>query len=447
MHHPHVVQLYEVSYIQIIDTQKQIYCIMEYCGGGDLFEYILKNKKLTEYETCKIFTQIISGLDYIHKKGIAHRDMKPENVLLDYYKNVKIVDFGLSNLYKSGELLKTSCGSLCYAAPEMIIGTRYDGCKADIWSCGVILYTMVCGYFPFDGANKTIIYSKIVGSEFMMPEHLSSDLKDLLRSILHKNPENRISIELMKKHNWFVTRNQGIVNINESQSPIDKSILNQMNLFGLDSKQVKKNLVANIHDHLTATYKLLYAKYTRTGGKNTDLNSSISKENTQRASNSIHITQRSVSPTVTLKEDLLSLRKNKGRANSIVASLETSFVVSSTPEVLNSSVYTYRQNAKYPNLSLYSNIRKTSNTPTPSVTKYDKRISNLGRNSMHERTSISNKPGQRISPVPPMTRKNLPYLYDDLNSSVKYSLSPTPIMTKPNRNSRFLRKLRKRNEI
>jgi serine/threonine protein kinase len=421
---------------------------MEYCGGGDLFEYILKNKKLSEYEACKIFSQIISGLEYIHKKGIAHRDMKPENILLDYYKNVKIVDFGLSNLYKSGEMLKTSCGSLCYAAPEMILGARYDGCRADIWSCGVILYTMVCGYFPFDGANKTIIYSKIVSSDFNVPDALSNDLKDLLRNILNKNPESRISIEQMKKHIWFVARNQTITTHCETQNPIDKNILQQMNLFGLDAKQVKKNLLANLHDSLTATYKLLYSKHIRTGGKSTDLNNSITREIAQKVSNSIHVINRSVSPTVTLKEDLLTLRKRNVRANSIAASLESSMVIptSTTPDILNTTIFNYKQTSQYPKLSKYSNFRKSSNTPTPTLTKYDKRHSKLDQIRLRDHTPASNRAGQRISPVPGV-KKNLPSLYDDLNNSVRYSHSPTPIFSKPNKASRFLNKLRKRPDL
>jgi len=422
---------------------------MEYCGGGDLFEYILKNKKLSEYEACKIFSQIISGLEYIHKKGIAHRDMKPENILLDYHKNVKIVDFGLSNLYKSGEMLKTSCGSLCYAAPEMILGTRYDGCRADIWSCGVILYTMVCGYFPFDGANKTIIYSKIVSSDFNVPDALSSDLKDLLRSILNKNPENRIGIEHMKKHTWFIARNQSITSHCETQNPIDKNILQQMNLFGLSAKQVKKNLIANLHDSLTATYKLLYSRHIRTGGKSTDLNISITKEIAHKVSNSIHVKNRSVSPTVALKEDLLTLRRRNVRANSIAASLESSMVVptSTTPDILNTTIFNYKQTSQYPKISQLSNLRRSSNTPTPTLTtKYDKKHSKLDKIRLRDQTPATNRHGQRISPVPAV-KKILPSLYDDLNSSVKYSPSPTPNLTKPNKATRFLNKLRKRHDL
>jgi 5'-AMP-activated protein kinase, catalytic alpha subunit len=127
--HPNIIQLYE-----IIETQKQLYLIMEYANGGELFDYIVNNSKIEEKEACHIFQQIISGIEYIHKLNVVHRDMKPENLLLDNEKTIKIVDFGLSNTFKEDEPLKTACGSPCYAAPEMIAGKVYDGTKADIWS-------------------------------------------------------------------------------------------------------------------------------------------------------------------------------------------------------------------------------------------------------------------------------------------------------------------------
>lgn len=110
--------------------------------------------------------QILAGVEYIHKNGIVHRDLKPENLLLDHNKNIKIVDFGLSNQYKPGEKLKTACGSPCYAAPEMIAGKKYECLGADIWSCGIILYAMLCGYLPFEDANTSKLYKKIMAGEY-----------------------------------------------------------------------------------------------------------------------------------------------------------------------------------------------------------------------------------------------------------------------------------------
>ena len=134
---------------------------MEFISGGELFDHIVKSTRLKEPEACKYFQEVISGVEYLHRLKVVHRDLKPENLLLDDSKNIKIVDFGLSNTYKEKELLKTACGSPCYAAPEvaitilyikkkMIAGQKYTGIKVDIWSCGVILFASLCGYLPFE---------------------------------------------------------------------------------------------------------------------------------------------------------------------------------------------------------------------------------------------------------------------------------------------------------
>ena len=138
---------------------------MEYANGGELFDYIVKKTRVDEVESCNYFQQIISGIDYIHKLNIVHRDMKPENLLLDHKNKIKIVDFGLSNTYKDEEMLKTACGSPWYAAPEMIAGKSYAGPRADIWSCGVILYALVCGFLPFEDQNTSNLYKKILAGE------------------------------------------------------------------------------------------------------------------------------------------------------------------------------------------------------------------------------------------------------------------------------------------
>jgi 5'-AMP-activated protein kinase catalytic alpha subunit len=139
---------------------------MEYASGGELFDYIVANIRVSEQEGCKFFQEIIAGIEYIHKLNIVHRDLKPENLLLNYDKSIKIVDFGLSNTYKENELLKTACGSPCYAAPEMIAGKKYKGVEVDIWSSGVILFAVLCGYLPFEDPNTANLYKKILAGEF-----------------------------------------------------------------------------------------------------------------------------------------------------------------------------------------------------------------------------------------------------------------------------------------
>ena len=142
---------------------------MEFAKGGELFEYIVKHTKVDEVQACKFFQQIISGVEYISKLKIVHRDLKPENMLLDYDNSIKLVDFGLSNTYKNKELLKTACGSPCYAAPEMIAGKRYNGTNVDIWSCGVILFALLSGYLPFEDPNTSNLYKKILSADYQLP--------------------------------------------------------------------------------------------------------------------------------------------------------------------------------------------------------------------------------------------------------------------------------------
>ena len=196
--HPHIIQLYE-----IIETPKQLYLIMEYASGGELFDFIVQNQRIKEPEACRFFHQIIAGVEYLHKLGIVHRDLKPENLLLDHRKNIKIVDFGLSNTYKAGETLKTACGSPCYAAPEMIAGKRYLGSNVDIWSCGVILFAMICGYLPFEDPNTANLYKKILNGEYTIPKFVSAESRDLITNILNTDPEKRFKISDIRKHPWF----------------------------------------------------------------------------------------------------------------------------------------------------------------------------------------------------------------------------------------------------
>lgn len=151
----------------------------------------MANQRVKEPEACNFFNQIIAGVEYLHKLNIVHRDLKPENLLLTHDKYIKIVDFGLSNTYKTGETLKTACGSPCYAAPEMIAGKRYFGSQVDIWSCGVILYALICGYLPFEDPNTTNLYKKILNGDFKIPKFLSVDAQDILKKILNTDPEKR----------------------------------------------------------------------------------------------------------------------------------------------------------------------------------------------------------------------------------------------------------------
>ena len=176
---------------------------MEYASGGELFDYIVSKRSLPENESCKYYQQIISGIEYLHKLQIVHRDLKPENLLLDSNKNIKIVDFGLSNLYEKNELITTPCGSPSYAAPEMLAGKKYNGLMVDIWSSGIILYAMLCGYLPFDEENNEVLYKNIQAGHYEIPKNISSSANDFLKKILNVDPIGRFNIQQIKEHSWF----------------------------------------------------------------------------------------------------------------------------------------------------------------------------------------------------------------------------------------------------
>jgi len=203
MHHVNVVRTYE-----IVSTDTTFYIFMDFCAKGELFNYIVKKRHLSEEKSAFFYYQLVNGIEYIHKKGVCHRDLKPENLLLTEKMKLKIIDFGLSN-YFTGNLLETPCGSPCYASPEMVIGNKYNGFCIDIWSSGIILYAMLCGYLPFEEADNDeyneILFRNIVECNIEYPtEFITPIAKDLLKKILVKDPRKRITIEEIKQHNFYL---------------------------------------------------------------------------------------------------------------------------------------------------------------------------------------------------------------------------------------------------
>ena len=266
LRHKNIVHLYNV-----LNTSSTIYLVMEHIKGKELFEIIVRKKRLSEMESLKYFQQLISGIEYLGKIRVAHRDLKPENLLIDSNDNLKIADFGLSNMYKHNELLSTACGSPCYAAPEMLAGEKYFGLSADIWSSGIILYTMLCGRLPFEDKNNEILYKKIKEGNFKIPEFLSENAKDFLQKILVVDPKKRYNISQIKKHPWFNQLDQrkymskGLL-LNKYIVPIDEDIVNKMeNEYEYNSKEVRLNLLGNKHNHITTTYYLILKKKIKDG--------------------------------------------------------------------------------------------------------------------------------------------------------------------------------------
>lgn len=197
--HPNIINLYEV-----IDTKRFVFLIMEYASGGELFDFIVKHNRVDEEAAAVFFHQIINGMEYCHNSNVIHRDLKPENLLLDAQSNVKIVDFGLGNIQNSSSgLLSTACGSPCYAPPEMIQGKPYRGSQSDIWSTGVILYALVCGYLPFEDPNTSALYKKICRGQYECPDFISPAVRDLISRILNTDPDRRLTVEEIRLHPWY----------------------------------------------------------------------------------------------------------------------------------------------------------------------------------------------------------------------------------------------------
>ncbi|KAL5176590.1 CBL-interacting serine/threonine-protein kinase 5 [Glycine soja] len=198
--HPHIVELKEV-----MATKGKIFLVMEYVNGGELFAKV-NNGKLTEDLARKYFQQLISAVDFCHSRGVTHRDLKPENLLLDQNEDLKVSDFGLSALpeqRRADGMLLTPCGTPAYVAPEVLKKKGYDGSKADIWSCGVILFALLCGYLPFQGENVMRIYRKAFRAEYEFPEWISTQAKNLISKLLVADPGKRYSIPDIMKDPWF----------------------------------------------------------------------------------------------------------------------------------------------------------------------------------------------------------------------------------------------------
>ncbi|KAI0431575.1 hypothetical protein F5Y09DRAFT_330272 [Xylaria sp. FL1042] len=237
--HPNIVRLHEMS-----ETERHIGIVLEYASGGELFDYILNHRYLKDQAARRLFAQLISGVGYLHKKGIVHRDLKLENLLLDRNRNIIITDFGFANTFdasdelteeeelnlpdrdyvkrtgldktktngmRRGDLMQTSCGSPCYAAPELVVSdSLYTGRKVDVWSCGVILYAMLAGYLPFDddpdnpeGDNINLLYKYIVNTPLTFPEYVTPHARDLLRRILVPSPRKRADLFEVARHSWL----------------------------------------------------------------------------------------------------------------------------------------------------------------------------------------------------------------------------------------------------
>lgn len=229
LQHPNIVRIHEV-----MATKSKIYLVMEYVRGGDMFSKIIRRGRLTESMARRYFQQLVWTIQYCHTKGVVHRDIKPQNLLLDLEGNIKVSDFGLAALQepaiKNG-LLQTACGTPAYTAPEVVGRKGYAGAKADAWSCGIILFVFLAGFIPFDDSNIIVMYRKIHRREFEFPPWFSRPVKRIISRLLDPNPDTRMNIEELLESAW-----------------LKQSFQSEPNLFLMDTpkfKDIKDDLVTS----------------------------------------------------------------------------------------------------------------------------------------------------------------------------------------------------------
>jgi len=251
--------------LQVLETDTKIYMVLEYCPGGELFDYIVDRDRLCEAESRKFFRQIVAAVAYIHEAGYAHRDLKPENILIDEDHQLKLIDFGLCAKPKGGmdTVLETCCGSPAYAAPELVSGRNYLGSEADIWSMGVLLYALLCGFLPFDDENISNLYRKIQAGVYEKPSWLSSGSLQLLHAMLQTDPKRRITVQELLTHPWLLEGYEKPVRWQSRYrtAVLDEGIVGILSQHQRVSRQVQaEQLLRWDYDSTTASYFLLLAR-------------------------------------------------------------------------------------------------------------------------------------------------------------------------------------------
>ena len=321
--------------------------IMEYAEGGELFNYIIDKGYLSEDESRYIFQQMIDAIYYLHKMGICHRDLKPENILFDSKdkKRIKIIDFGLSNLYinsnQKKDLLETPCGSPGYAPPEMILGKKYEGLMTDLWSCGIILFAMMFGCLPFDDFEEEKLYRKIIEGKYEYPKDVntSEEAKNLINSILVVNPKYRANINDIKNNKWFKKNYKPSLGLFNSvcDIPVSNLIVKEMIKMGYNKNKIIDNVKNNRHNNISTVYYLLVKQKLKKGIETeSDLISNSFQEYIKKQYNKLLNNYNNITP-VSLKEMIEQQKENIDKKK---------------------MPGTFRDEKKCGNFNLYRNIKK-----------------------------------------------------------------------------------------
>ncbi|XP_026794307.1 serine/threonine-protein kinase MARK2 isoform X15 [Pangasianodon hypophthalmus] len=393
LNHPNIVKLFEV-----IETEKTLYLVMEYASGGEVFDYLVAHGRMKEKEARAKFRQIVSAVQYCHQKCIVHRDLKAENLLLDADMNIKIADFGFSNEFTLGNKLDTFCGSPPYAAPELFQGKKYDGPEVDVWSLGVILYTLVSGSLPFDGQNLKELRERVLRGKYRIPFYMSTDCENLLKKFLILNPTKRGSLEQIMKDRWMNVGydEEELMPYIEPQpdykDPKRTDIMLQM---GYAQDEIQDSLVNQKYDEIMATYLLL--DYRNSELDELSIKPRPSIDLTNNAQSPSHKVQRSTSnqkPRRSADQSLsVSVKRSQGDSKHIAEDYGRKSSGSS---------------AKVPPSPLTTADRKK--TPTPSTNSILSTGTSRGRSSpVPERSTLGVQNGkdstvpQRVPVVSPST--------------------------------------------
>lgn len=253
--HPNIVKLY-----QVMETETTLYLVMEFASGGEVFDYLVAHGRMKEKEARAKFRQIVSAVQYLHSKNIIHRDLKAENLLLDADMNIKIADFGFSNTFSIGAKLDTFCGSPPYAAPELFQGKKYDGPEVDVWSLGVILYTLVSGSLPFDGQNLKELRERVLRGKYRIPFYMSTDCENLLKKFLVLNPVRRSTLEAIMQDRWMnlgYEDNELVPYMEPPKDQKDDVRINKLIRAGCNPEAIHRSIDNEMFDDLHATYLLM----------------------------------------------------------------------------------------------------------------------------------------------------------------------------------------------
>ncbi|XP_024069375.1 serine/threonine-protein kinase MARK2 isoform X6 [Terrapene carolina triunguis] len=386
LNHPNIVKLFEV-----IETEKTLYLVMEYASGGEVFDYLVAHGRMKEKEARAKFRQIVSAVQYCHQKFIVHRDLKAENLLLDADMNIKIADFGFSNEFTFGNKLDTFCGSPPYAAPELFQGKKYDGPEVDVWSLGVILYTLVSGSLPFDGQNLKELRERVLRGKYRIPFYMSTDCENLLKKFLILNPSKRGTLEQIMKDRWMNVGHEDD-ELKPYMEPLpdykDPRRTELMISMGYTREEIQESLIGQKYNEVMATYLLLGYKNSELDNDNITLKPRPQAElaNSSAPSPS-HKVQRSVSANP-------KQRRFSDQVPAIPTSTSYSKKTQSNnaenkrPEEEREAGRKASSTVKVPASPLTGLERKKS-TPTPSTNSVLSTSTNRSRNSpMLERTGL-----------------------------------------------------------